>query len=84
MGRVRHMVRVRAILGSALFSCIFCVPKSRLCVGILNSRLCIETYGYLLPLVRTTRLRRPVVSATVCFVTAQPTRFTFYRWDSCR
>ena len=39
MGRVRHRVRVRAILGSALFSWIFCVPKSHLWVGILNSRL---------------------------------------------
>ena len=37
MGRVRPSVRVRAILGSALFSSIFCVPKSNLCVGILNS-----------------------------------------------
>ena len=30
---VKPMVRA-----SALFSSIFCVPKSHLCVGILNSR----------------------------------------------
>ena len=53
MGRVRHRVRVRAILGSALFSWIFCVPKSHLWVGILNSRppACITAavYSELLP-----------------------------------
>ena len=35
----------------------------------IKMRSMAETYGHLLPLVRTTCLRRPVVSATVCFVT---------------
>ena len=39
-----------------------------------------ETYGNLLPLVRTTCLRRPVVSATVCFVSVLKHMVIYFRW----
>ena len=41
---VRGMVRPR-VRASALFSWIFCVPKSHLCVGILNSRARYACHG---------------------------------------
>ena len=39
-----------------------------------------ETYGHLLPLVRTTCLRRPVVSATICFVSVLKNTVVYFRW----
>ena len=39
-----------------------------------------ETYGHLLPPVRTTCLRRPVVSATVCFVSVLKHTVIYFRW----
>ena len=41
----------------------------------IKMRSMAETYGHLLPLVLTTCLRRPVVSATVCFVSVANSEF---------
>ena len=46
----------------------------------IKMRSMAETYGHLLPLVRTTWLRRPVVSATVCFVSVLKHTVICFRW----
>ena len=45
----------------------------------IKMRSMAETYGHLLPLVRTTCLRRPVVSATVCFVSVLKHTVIYFR-----
>ena len=39
-----------------------------------------DLWGHLLPLVRTTCLRRPVVSATICFVSVLKNTVIYFRW----
>ena len=46
----------------------------------IKMRSMAETYGHLLPLVRTTCLRRPVVSATICFVSVLKNTVIYFRW----
>ena len=59
-------------------TCVFFTTSPTIYFSI-KMRSMAETYGHLLPLVRTTCLRRPVVSATVCFVSVLKHTVIYFR-----
>ena len=59
--------------------CVLITTSQTIYISI-KMRSMAETYGHLLPLVRTTCLRRPVVSATICFVSVLKNTVIYFRW----